>query len=71
MEKRPANPGKVGIGKVVITGPESTGKTTLAQQLAHHKQELEAYGFSYRIITGKNTNRLQNAIKIMDVFFSR
>jgi len=182
MEKRLANSGKVGIRKIVITGPESTGKTALAQQLAHHfntiwipeyareyvenlgnlyvyedlikitniqinklrevtekpnqfifldtdliimkvwfqeafqnypewlhdsikqrnidlyllcttdiswmydpvrenkgdnrerlfkiyKQELEAYGFSYRIITGKNTNRLQNAIKIMDVFF--
>ncbi|MCK4465616.1 MAG: ATP-binding protein [Bacteroidales bacterium] len=183
MEKRLANSGKVGIRKVVITGPESTGKTTLAQQLAHHfntiwiteyareyvenlkhpyvyedlinitrtqikklqevteppnqfvfldtdliimkvwfqeafqnypewlhnsirqrnidlyllcatdipwmddpvrenksdnrerlfeiyKQELESFGFSYRIITGKNTNRLQNAIKIMDDFFS-
>ena len=182
MEKILTNSGKVGIRKVVITGPESTGKTTLAQQLAHHfntiwipeyareyvenlgnpyvyedlikitniqinklrevtekpnqfifldtdliimkvwfqeafqnypewlhdsikqrnidlyllcatdiswmydpvrenkgdyrerlfkiyKQELETYGFSYRIITGKNTNRLQNAIKIMDVFF--
>jgi len=36
MEKRLANSGKVGIRKVVITGPESTGKTALTQQLAHH-----------------------------------
>ncbi len=34
MEKGVTDNGKRGVRKVVITGPESTGKTTLAEQLA-------------------------------------
>ncbi len=34
MEKGFTDSGKRGLRKVVITGPESTGKTTLAEQLA-------------------------------------
>jgi len=34
MEKGDTDNGKRGLKKVVITGPESTGKTTLAEQLA-------------------------------------
>jgi NadR type nicotinamide-nucleotide adenylyltransferase len=34
MEKGVADNGERGLRKVVITGPESTGKTTLAEQLA-------------------------------------
>lgn len=47
MEKRLANSGKVGIGKVVITGTESTGKTTLAQQVA---ERYKNYGCLFSLI---------------------
>jgi len=36
MEKGIADKGRTGLRRVVITGPESTGKTTLAEQLARH-----------------------------------
>jgi NadR type nicotinamide-nucleotide adenylyltransferase len=34
-----------------------------------YKEELIFFGFSYRIISGQNTSRLQNAIKIIENFF--
>ena len=36
MEKGPENRGDSSLKKIVLTGPESTGKTTLAEQLARY-----------------------------------
>jgi NadR type nicotinamide-nucleotide adenylyltransferase len=40
------------IFKVAITGPESTGKSTLAQQLAHHYGEIWVPEFARTYIEG-------------------
>lgn len=40
--------------KIAITGPESTGKTTLAQQLAHYYQTTYVPEFAREYINGLN-----------------
>ncbi len=49
----------INIVKVVLFGPESTGKTTLASQLAYHYQTVWAPEYARRYLQKKWNNKRQ------------
>lgn len=65
MEKKPEHPGNnpAGLLKVVLFGPESTGKTTLAKQLAEHFQTTWAPEYMRQFLEEKWDNEERTITK--------
>jgi nicotinamide riboside kinase len=56
------------VRRVAIVGTESTGKTTLAQQLAEHFQTVwvPEYGRAFRMIGGSHQQRFTAACEAIE-----